>query len=492
MHQFEKISDLINPEKDQDAIAIIDRTGPEKQNITYRVFCERVAKARATMANAHGVLPGDHVVILGSNSVAFLSAYFAIMSLGAVVVPINPSFEKDILRSILEDLKPRLVLADKGIESVAGATVCLHEIDQGVDKVNEGADFPADHLALILYTSGSTGAPKGVRLTHQSLVSSLTSMASEIAMLEGARVIVSAPLFHMGALNYVHMWFAAHGTISLLPRFEAEAFLHAVEMDAIAVVGGVPPMIPRLAHAARTTGKGPFPGVAAVAIGSAPLTESIIADSKALFPNAMVLNNYGTTEIGPGVFGGHPDGLLRPQMSIGFPRDANSIRLVDGAHKDEGVLEVKTQSLMKGYLNRDEETRSRVKDGWYRTGDLMRRDENGFFFYVGREDDMFVCNGENVYPAECEALLEAHPDITEAAVVPARDDKSGEIPVAFVVLAEHARIDEEAIQIFARENGPAFRYPRKVYILNELPMNAVNKVDKATLKKRLNDACELT
>ena len=490
MHEFEKISDLINPEKDQDAIAVIDRTGFEKQDITYRMFRERVATARAAMSNAYGVRPGDYVVILGSNSVAFLSAYFATMSLGAVAVPINPSFEKDTLQNILTDLKPRLVLTDESVDGVAGATVPLSGIDQGADKVENGADFPADHLALILYTSGSTGAPKGVQLTHRSLVSSLTSMASEIAMLGSARVIVSAPLFHMGALNYVHMWFAAHGTISLLPRFEAEAFLHAVEMDAIAVVGGVPPMIPRLATAARKTEKGPFPGVAAVAVGSAPLTESIIADSRALFPNAIVLNNYGTTEIGPGVFGGHPDGLLRPQMSIGFPRDESAIRLANGAHKDEGVLEVKARSLMKGYLNRDEETQARIKDGWYRTGDLMRRDENGFFFYVGREDDMFVCNGENVYPAECETLLESHPDIAQAAVVPAQDDKSGEVPIAFVVLAERARLDEEAIQIFARENGPAFRYPRSVYIINDLPMNSVNKVDKAALKKRLNDVCE--
>ncbi|MEM8985755.1 MAG: class I adenylate-forming enzyme family protein [Pseudomonadota bacterium] len=488
MHKFEKISDLINLKKNQNAIAIIDRTGPEKQNITYREFCERVASARGELVNTHGVKAGDHVVILGSNSVAFLSAYFATMSLGAIAAPINPNFEKNVLQTILSDLEPRLVLADHGLGELTTTTFPLSEIDKGDHKIKNEADFSSNNLALILYTSGSTGVPKGVQLSHRSLVSSLTDMASEIALLEGSRVIVSAPLFHMGALNYVHMWFTAHGAISLLPRFEADAFLDTVEQDDIAVIGGVPPMIPRLASAARKTSKGPFPNVAAVAIGSAPLTENIIADSQMLFPNAIILNNYGTTEIGPSVFGGHPDNLPRPQMSIGFPRDPSSIRLRDGANKDEGVLEVKAESLMKGYLNKDEETRSKIKDGWYRTGDLMRRDENGFFFCVGREDDMFVCNGENVYPIECETLLQSHPDIVEAAIVPAPDDKSGEAPIAFVVAAQNAQLDEEAVKNFARENGPAFRYPRRVYIIDSLPMNAVNKVDKAALKQRARAA----
>ena len=492
MRAFEKIPDLFDPEKDQEAVAIIDRTvagrgegaAAGRREVTYRELRERIAVARANLRRTHSVQPGDHIVLLGGNSVHFLAAYFAAMSLGAVVAPLNPAFETEILRGILADLRPRVVLVDETAPDTGSDVAApLEEIDVGGDAWRDPVDFDADATALILYTSGSTGAPKGVMLSHAALAGSLSDMKAEIAALQGARVIVGAPLFHMGALNYVHMWFAGHGLISLLSRFDAAAFLDAVEEDGVTVVGGVPPMIPRLAKVAAKTGKGPFPGVGLVAVGSAPLTEGVIADARKLFPNAMVLNNYGTTEIGPSVFGGHPEGLMRPLTSIGYPRDPSTVRLVDGENDDAGVLEVKAKSLMKGYLNREKETRARITDGWYRTGDLMRRDENGFFFCEGREDDMFLCNGENVYPVECETLLETHPDIVQAAVVPVKDEKSGEIPVAFVVPAAGRRPSEDDVRRFTRENGPAFRHPRRVHFLDSMPMSAVNKIDKSVLKK---------
>ncbi len=484
MKRLQNISDLIDPKRDPNTIAIVDRTGGTRNEITYGELLERIAIARTNLTSQHGVEAGDYVVLLGANSIHYLAAYFASMSIGAVATPINPSFEPDIIKKLLDDVSPKIILADEAFgESTSAEYVPIESIDVGTKDESIALIVDPEALAVVLFTSGSTGAPKGVMLSHSALIKSLYAMEKEIALLGQTCVIVSAPLFHMGALNYVHMWFTAGGKIALLPRFEAGTFLTALEEDRVAVIGGVPPMIPRLAKAAQDLGKGPFPGVGAVAIGSAPLTEAIIEDCRNLFPNAMVVNNYGTTEIGPGVFGGHPEGLARPQMSIGYTRNTDGVRLADGANDDEGVLEVKAESLMKGYLHKDDLTQRRIRNGWYRTGDLMQRDENGFFFCVGREDDMFLCNGENVYPIECEALLESHPDILQAAVIPVEDAKSGSVPIAFVVLANGADTTEDAIRQFTRENGPAYRHPRRVIFLDTMPMNAVNKIDKATLSK---------
>jgi acyl-coenzyme A synthetase/AMP-(fatty) acid ligase len=202
-----------------------------------------------------------------------------------------------------------------------------------------------------------------------------------------------------------------------------------------------------------------------------------------LFPKAETANSWGTTESGPIAFGAHPKGLPKPLGALGYPRKGIEVRFV-GGDANQGVLHIKTPALMTGYLNREADTGKRLIDGWYDTGDVMRRDENGFVFFVGRADDMFQCGGENVYPGEVEKLLGQHPDVAQVCVVPVADEIKYQLPVAFVVPQPGARPSEDTLRRFALDNGPAYAHPRAVWFVAELPLAGTNKIDRKTLAER--------
>jgi acyl-CoA synthetase (AMP-forming)/AMP-acid ligase II len=216
-------------------------------------------------------------------------------------------------------------------------------------------------------------------------------------------------------------------------------------------------------------------------MGSAPLTKSLVEKVQSLFPGAATSNAYGTTEAGPGVFGPHPDGLPRPETALGYPTAGAQAQLREGPSPDQGVLYMKNPMLMEGYNNRPDKTSEVMYDGWYRSGDIMRRDENGFFHFLGRADDMFVVGGENVWPGEVEKLVERMPGVHQAAVVPVPDEIKGMLPFAFVVLQDGAKIDEAAIKKFTIDNGPAFAHPRFIEFRSAIPLSATNKPDRRLL-----------
>jgi acyl-coenzyme A synthetase/AMP-(fatty) acid ligase len=218
-----------------------------------------------------------------------------------------------------------------------------------------------------------------------------------------------------------------------------------------------------------------------MSIGSAPLTDALLAQVHAVFPNATIDNGYGTTEAGPAVFGPHPDGRPRPPLSVGYPLADVGCKLVDGASDDEGILALRTQALTPGYLNLLAATASRMRDGWYLTGDVMRRDADGFYFFVGRADDMFVCGGENIYPGEIEKMLERHWAVAQAIVVAAPDEIKGQIPIAFIVPRPGLTPTAAQIKEYALANGPAYAHPRFVQFVDRLPVAGTEKIDRAAL-----------
>ena len=182
------------------------------------------------------------------------------------------------------------------------------------------------------------------------------------------------------------------------------------------------------------------------------------------------------------MFGGHPDGIAVPSLSLGYPQTHVEVRLVDGANSDEGVLEIKTPSAMNGYLNLPEKTAEKMDaEGWFSTGDIMRRDENGFYYFVGRDDDMFNCGGENIFPREVERILESDPRVAESCVVPIVDEIKGHKPVAFVVVAVGHDVSEQSVKDGVLSNAPAYMHPRQVYFLDEMPLAGTNKIDRKAL-----------
>jgi len=200
----------------------------------------------------------------------------------------------------------------------------------------------------------------------------------------------------------------------------------------------------------------------------------------------VVNNNYGTTEAGPVVFGPHPLALPQPELSVGYPHPKVELRLVDADKNrdaDQGVLEMKCPALMIGYHNRPDLVPPITADGFYVTGDVFRRDADGFHYFIGRTDDMFVSGGENIYPAEVERMLERHPGVAQAAVVPVADDIKGQKPVAFVIAKPGHAQDGEEIKRFALANAPAYAHPRFVWFVDELPLASTNKLDRSALQR---------
>ena len=341
-------------------------------------------------------------------------------------------------------------------------------------------------IATILYTSGSTGMPKGVLLSHASQMWALDA-AARVGDRSRHRYIVAAPMFHMNATISVKTALHAGASMVLLPAFDARLYAQAIAKYRVTWLTSVPTMMAMLARERDFIETLDFSSVTNVMMGSAPLTKSLVEKVQSLFPGAAISNAYGTTEAGPGAFGPHPDGLHRPDTALGYPVPGALAELREGSSADEGVLYMRSPMLMEGYNNRPETTTEVMRDGWYRSGDIMRRDENGFFHFLGRADDMFVVGGENVWPGEVEKLVERIPGVHQAAVVPVSDEIKGTLPFAFVVLQDGAKVDEAAIKKFTIDNGPAFAHPRFVEFRSAIPLSATNKPDRRLLAQEAEE-----
>jgi acyl-CoA synthetase (AMP-forming)/AMP-acid ligase II len=336
----------------------------------------------------------------------------------------------------------------------------------------------------LLYTSGSTGIPKGVVLSHQSHLW-VVEMRLAGADLSRHRYLVAAPLYHMNALALSKLACAAHATLVLLPQFSARAYIEAIERYRCTWLTAVPPMIAMMLREPELLGRTDLSSVEFLRMGSAPVSASLMEAIRRALPRASVTNAYGTTEAGPVVFGPHPQGIPQPELSVGYPHPQVKLRLVDGEDRDaaQGALEMKCPALMLGYHNRPELPSPFSADGYYRTGDVFRRDPQGFHYFVGRTDDMFVSGGENIYPADVERMLERHPDIGQACVVAIEDAIKGRKPVAFVVPKPGSRPSEDSIKRFALANAPAYQHPRFVWLVDDLPLASTNKVDRVALQE---------
>jgi long-chain acyl-CoA synthetase len=492
MPQFTNLGDLIRRDRDMSKLAIIDLGGEEVpiEYTFHEIDAMTMGVARALWKR--GFERGDRIAILSANRAEYFAAYSGIMRAGLVAVPVNYRFPRQTIDFIIKDAGAKLIFCDKAsLENCPDdlPNVCFGELSrEGFDRFLDPGVFDTvvprpNEAAMFLYTSGSTGQPKGVVLSHQSHIWVVeTRLTPEM---EQQRFLIAAPLYHMNALALAKLAAAAHATIVLLPRFEAKAYIEAIGHYRPTWLTAVPPMIAMMLRETEALKSADLSSVAFIRMGSAPVSQSLMTAIHRALPKAKVTNAYGTTEAGPVVFGPHPKGLPQPEDSVGYPHPKVQLRLVDGDNRDadQGVLEMKCPAVMLGYHNRPDMPSPITADGFYITGDVFRRDKDGFYYFVGRTDDMFVSGGENIYPADVERMLERDPDVGQAVVVPVDDDIKGTKPVAFVIAKAGAKPTEDGIKKFALANAPAFQHPRFVWFVDEFPLASTNKVDRNALRK---------
>jgi acyl-CoA synthetase (AMP-forming)/AMP-acid ligase II len=489
------LGDLVDRTAPADKIALIDCLDWEHPREYSHGEIDGLARACARGLLRRGLRRGDVIAILAGNRAEYVIAYFGAMRAGLVAVPVNVRFPRETIEFVMRDSAVKLVFCDGARRAQVPAGVPLVDFDATRDDsfaaLLDPGDFTTvkpdrDETAMVLYTSGSTGRPKGVPLSHagQLWAVNVRAAAPDVAR---QRFIVAAPFFHMNGLGTVKVALAAHASMGVLPQFDARRYIEAIGRFRVTRLTSVPTMLAMVVRERETLARTDLSSVEFVNTGSAPLTQKLVDDVKATFPRAAFLQVYGTTEAGPVVFGPHPDGRPMPAIALGWTRPGVEVRIVgaDGRDADEGVLWMRTPANMRGYLNLPEKTREVLTpDGWYISGDVFRRDADGIHYFVSRADDMFVCGGENVFPGEVEAILETHPDIVQASVVPVPDEVKGQKPFAFVVARAGHSLTEDAVKQYALAKAPAYQHPRRVVFLDSLPMAGTAKIDRLALRQR--------
>ena len=489
---------LVSADMWADKAAIIDLLDPGNPRTYSYAQLDTSINSVARSLQSLGFAPLSRIAIISKNRYEFLVTYFGIMRAGLVAVPINYRQPKDLVEFVLDDCGACLVFCDTEQKLRLNCTVPTVEFGSdcsgGFNRFTKtgiclSVDVEAGTPALYLYTSGSTGRPKGVELSHSGYLWTIHQRLSQ-TNLSDHRFLVAAPLYHMNALNTIKLALGGHATLVLMPEFDSSAYANAIEKYQCTWLTAIPTMIAMLARDSISQRISCFSEVKVVRMGSEPLTQNIIDDARRLFPNAALSNGYGTTESGSLVFGVHPKGLEQPLLSVGYPHSSVELRLADGDNVNaiEGVLQVRSPALMLRYHGLPDLTnRAMTDDGYYITGDLMRRDEDGFYYFLGRSDDMFVCGGENIYPSEVERLLEQHPDIQQACVIPIVDAIKGKKPGAIIVKRPGAALDENAVRAYSLNKGPAYSHPRWVYFVDSFPISGTGKLDRKAIAQLFTD-----
>jgi len=498
-------STLAHPDK----VAII----LDDNQLPYRMVdgaADRVAQA----LRDSGIAPGTPVGLMLPNVPQFPIVYFGILRAGCVVVPMNvllkapevayylqdagaqafffwDGFADEAMRGSADvaDLRLRVsVAAVPNTPAPEGASDFM-ELVVGVNPSGEITPTAPDDVAVILYTSGTTGKPKGAQLTHDNLLMNCI-VGARIAGVEDNDVsLATLPFFHaFGASNVMNTAIYAGGTLTLLPRFEPVKALQMIQRDRVTVFAGVPTMYIAFLKA-YDEGEWDVSTIRMAISGGAALPEQVLREFEEKF-GAPILEGYGLSESSPSATFNRPD---RPRKvgSIGLPIWGVELKVIGDSGEtlgdgENGEICIRGHNVMKGYHNRPEATAEAIDaDGWLHTGDIGYRDAEGYYFIVDRKKELVIRGGFNVYPREIEEVLYQHPAVLEAAVFGMPDATMGEEVVAAVALRPGQSADEGALIAFVKERVAAYKYPRRVWVLETLPKGPTGKILKLELKAQL-------
>lgn len=460
---------------------------------------------------ALGVREGDRVAMLIPNVADFPRVYYAVLALGAVVVPVHALLKRREIEYVLRDSGAALLVCAAPLlgEGAAGAELAgvravtvlgATEGFEGLEAVGNRSEPLSTYVprhpfetATILYTSGSTGRPKGAEGSHFALLEQVnTNLLTTLDMRRGDVLLGALPLFHtFGQTCMMNTGFRTGATIVLLPRFDGDTALALLVEHDVDIFMGVPTMYTALLDAASRSDA--RPRLRYTISGGAALPLTVLERFQQVF-GAPIHEGYGLTETSPAVTFNHVGVPPRPG-TVGTPVWGVDVEIVDSEAVrstrhlppgEVGEVVVRGHNLMNGYWNRPEDTAAAMTEGWFRTGDLGMKDQDGYLTLIGRSKDMIIRNGYNVYPREVEEALEAHPDVVMATVFGVPHDEHGEEVVAAVQVRETARVTAEDLISFVAGGIAAYKYPRAVHIVDELPTGSTGKVLKNELVARFS------
>ena len=465
--------------------------------LSYAVVDGAAARV-AGLLRSKGVQPGDRVGLMVPNVPHFAILFHGAQRAGAVVVPMNVLLKGREVGFYLEDSGAKLLFAWSGFaeDAEAGAAAagveCVLIDPEGfagllgsAEPSTEGVERGGDDTAVILYTSGTTGTPKGAELTHDNLTRNAEASCELFSISDDDMIFGGLPLFHVFGLTCgLNTAFAVGATLTLLPRFDPTKALEIIERDRVTIFEGVPTMYGALLNHPK---RAEF-DVSALRIcvsGGAALPVEVLRGFDEAF-GCKVLEGYGLSETSPVASFNHPDRERKPG-SIGTPIRGVEMKVFDDdgnelAEGEVGEIVIRGHNLMKGYWGRADATEAAIRDGWFYTGDMARIDEDGYFFIVDRKKDMIIRGGYNVYPREIEEVLYEHPAVRDCAVVGVPHEALGEEVAAAVVLKDGAEADADALRAHAKERVAAYKYPRHIWFVDDLPKGPTGKILKREIE----------
>jgi long-chain acyl-CoA synthetase len=453
----------------------------------------------AALLREEGFAAGDRVGVMLPNVPEFPVAYYGVLRAGGIVVPMNVLLKRREISFYLQDSGAKLLLAwhgfrDEACDGAADAGVKPIEVEPeglaarlaGHEPVAGLAETDPDDTAVILYTSGTTGKPKGAELTHANLSRNADVSARTTSEIAAGDVVLGAlPLFHsFGQTVAMNASLGVGACLTLVPKFEPGDALATMQRDGVTHFYGVPTMYGALLHHPERESYDTS-SLRICITGGASMPVEVLRGFEEAF-GAKVMEGYGLSETSPVSCSNHPD-RERKAGSIGTPIEGVEMKVVDEddnevAQGEVGEIVIRGHNIMKGYWQRPDATEEAMRGGWFHTGDMAKTDEDGYFYIVDRKKDLIIRGGYNVYPREVEEVLYEHPKIREAAVVGVPHDEWGEEIGAAVVPMEDEELSSEEVSSYVKERLAAYKYPRLVWFIDELPKGPTGKILKREIE----------